>query len=122
MLEFNQIGDTNILEFTLDGAFTKADYDKLIVKADEMIEEFGTVKMIEIFRHIGKMEPAAIWADFKWTPRHIKHFSHVAVVADQKWIEWMVGPIKAFVSAEIRCFHLDEIEDARRWISEEIAV
>ncbi len=122
MLEFHQISDTNILEFTLDGAFTKADFDQLAEKADEMIEEFGTIKMIEIIRHIGKMEPAAIWADFKWTPRHMKYLTHVAVVADKKWIGWIVGPLRAFISAEVLSFHLDEIEDARRWIAEEVAV
>jgi len=122
MLEFHQLHDTNILEFTLDGAFTKADYDLLIVKADEMIEEFGTIKMIEIIRHIGKMEPAAIWADFKWAPRHMKYLTHVAVVADKKWIGWIVGPLRAFISAEVHSFHLDEIEDARRWVAEEVAV
>ena len=116
MLEFQQIGDTNVLEITLDGALTKADYDRLTEKADAMIEEFGTIKMIEIIRHIGKMEPSAIWADFRWAPGHLKYLTHIAVVADKKWIGWIVGPMRAFISAEVHSFHLDELENARRWI------
>lgn len=122
MLESHQIPDTNILEFTLDGAFTRADYDKLTALADDMIAQQGTIKMIEIFRGLGKMEASAIWADIKWAPRHLKYLTHIAVVADQKWIEWMVGPFKMFVSAEVRCFHLDELEEARRWAAEEAVV
>ena len=122
MIESHQIPDTNILEFTLDGAFTREDYDKLTALADDMIAQHGTIKMIEIIRDIGKMEPSAIWADFKWAPRHMKYLTRIAVVADKKWIGWMVGPMRAFISAEVLSFHLDEIDEARRWVAEEVVV
>lgn len=122
MLDFHQIDNTNILEITLDGALTRENYDKLTEKADAMIDEFGTIRMIEIIRDIGKMEPAAIWADFKWAPRHMQYLTRLAVVADKKWIGWMVGPMRAFISAEVLSFHLDEIDEARRWVAGEVVV
>ena len=118
MLAFHQIPDTNILEFELDGAFKRDDFDRLAVMADAIIEEHGAIKMIEVIKHIGKIQPSALWADLKWTPRHLKYMTHLAVVADQKWIGWIVGPMRAFIDAEVHSFHLDEIEDARRWIAE----
>ena len=116
MLTVNEIRGTNILEFTLDGSLSREDFDQIVTKADEMIEAHGKIKLIEVVKHIGKIAPSAIWADLKWEPRHLKYFSHVAVVADQKWIEWMIAPFKLFISAEIKVFHLDELEEARAWI------
>jgi hypothetical protein len=118
MLEFHQIPDTNIIEFTIEGELTRADYDRLVDRMDAMIRAHGKIRMIEIIKRIGHVEASAMWKDLKWGSSHMKHFSHVAVVADQKWIEWMVAPIRMFVHAEIEVFHLDELEEARRWIRE----
>lgn len=116
MLIFEQIPGTNIIEFTLDGSLTRSEYDALEGKMEEMIAAHGEIRLIEVIEDIGRMEASAIWRDLRWTPANLKHFSHVAVVADQKWIEWMVAPLRMFVRAQIRLFHLDEIDEARRWI------
>lgn len=116
MLGFHQIPDTNIIEVTFDGDLTRADYDRLADHLDAMIRAHGKIRMIEIIKRIGHLEASAVWKDLKWGPSHLKSFSHVAVVADQKWIEWMITPFRMFVSAEIEVFQLDELEKARAWI------
>ena len=83
MLKFEQYQDTNLLECTLDGPLIRKDYDALTAKADEMIEQFGQLRFLEVIERIGKIQPSAIWADFKWGPKHIKSFTHVAVVVDK---------------------------------------
>jgi len=118
MIEFQQIDQSNIIEFTIDGGMTREDFDRLVKKLDGMIHEFGKIRIVEIIKDIGKIEPSAIWADLKWEPRHIKNFSHVAVVADQKWIKWMVKPLNMFIPAKIKLFELEELDEARAWIGE----
>jgi len=117
MIEFHQIDQSNIIEFTIDGEMTKDDFDAAAEKLDGMMNEFGKIRIIEIIKGIGKVEPSAIWADLKWEPRHINNWSHIAVVGDQKWIRWM-KPLAIFVPAKIKLFHLDELEAARAWIQE----
>ncbi|MFG0328491.1 MAG: STAS/SEC14 domain-containing protein [Phycisphaerales bacterium] len=116
MFDFNRLPGSNIIEFTIDGPFTRADFNHLVNEMEAMIDEYGQIKVIEIIRHIGKIEPSAMWEDMKWSPRHLKHFSHAAIVADQKWIEWMTAAVKPFISTEVRFFHLDELEEAREWL------
>jgi hypothetical protein len=116
MMQYTQYDTRNIIEITIDGAITKAEIDLLIGKLDGMIHEFGKIRVVEVIKNIGKIEPAAMWADLKWEPRHITSFSHVAVVADQKWIEWMVKPLDLLIPAELKLYHLDELEEARDWI------
>jgi len=117
MLTVKPQTDTNVLEFTLDGSMSRAEFDQLTAKAEDMIETYGKIRVIEIIKGIGKIAPSTIWADLKWEPTHLKHFSHVAVVADQRWIEWMVAPFRIFINAEIKVFHLNELEEARDWIN-----
>lgn len=117
MMEYRQYDTRNIIEVTIDGAITKAEIDPMIEKFDGMIHEFGKIRMVEVIKNIGKIEPAALWADLKWEPRHINSFSHVAIVADQKWIEWMVKPLDLLIPAKLKLFHLDELDEARDWIS-----
>jgi SpoIIAA-like len=121
MIEFHQIDQSNIIEFTIDGEMSRAEFDAAAAKLDGMMHEFGKIRIIEIIKDIGKIEPAAIWADLKWEPRHINNWSHIAVVADQKWIRWM-KPLAIFIPAKIKFFHLDELEDARAWIGEDVEV
>lgn len=116
MLTMHQPENTNILEFTLDGDFNRAHFDAVAAKLDAMIERHGKVRLLEIVRDVGKIEPSALWEDLKFAPSHLDKFSHVAVVADKTWMEWMTRMAAAFVPAEVRFFHLDAVDEARQWL------
>lgn len=119
MFALHQIPNTNVLEFTIDGALTREDFDAVAAQLEQIIEKHGKVKILEIVRNIGKIEPSALWTDIKWAPKHLKNFTHAAVVADQKWIEWMAAVLRPFFSMEIRFFHSNELGDARQWLLEQ---
>jgi hypothetical protein len=116
VLRQRRIPATNILELELDGDFSREDFDDAARAVDDIIEQEGSARLIEIFRDIGRLEPAAVWAEMKWAPGHLSKLSHVAVVADRRWIEWMVGPLAALTPMQVKTFHLDEIEEAREWV------
>ncbi|MGB5987529.1 MAG: STAS/SEC14 domain-containing protein [Desulfobacterales bacterium] len=116
MLAMQQYPESNILEFTLDGGMTHEEFDQVAAKIEEMLQTHQKIRLVEVIKEVGGIEPSALWADMKFGPKHLKDFSHVAVVADQKWIEWAGKMARPLVSAEVRTFGLHEIEDARRWI------
>jgi len=117
MLKLEQYDSRNIAELTVEGPITNAEIVPVIQKLDGMIHEFGKIRLLEIIREIGRVEPKALWADLKWETRHITSFSHVAIVADERWIDWMIKPLDLLIPAELKLFHLDEIDAAREWIS-----
>jgi len=119
MLTLEHVPGTDIIELTIDGAFTRADFDRVVEQTEELIREHGTLRVVEIIRGIGTIEPSALWADLKWEPRHIRCFSRVAVVADKRWVSWMVGALGVFLPMKLRCFHHDELDEARAWIAAE---
>jgi len=116
MMTIEQYDTRNIAELVIDGEITKEQFDAVVEKLDGMIHEFGKIRIVEVIKGIDNVEPAAMWADLKWEPHHITSFSAVAVVADQKWIQWMVKPLAMLIPADVRVFHLDEVEEARDWI------
>lgn len=116
MIEYQEIPGTNILEFTLDGGFSKPDFDRVAGKIDEMIAQHGTIRILEVIRNIGSVEPSALWADLKFATHHLSKFSHVAVVADHKWIDWMTAAFSPFLPMKVRTFPLGEIDVARQWL------
>ena len=116
MLTLTHVENSNILEFTLDGDFSRADFDQVAQQMEALIDQYGTIKLIEIVRSIGSIEPSALWEDFKFAPKHLKHFSQVAVVADQKWIGWLSKMVKPMIPGEVRHFELSQLQQARDWI------
>ena len=116
MLTLHEHPNTNVIEFAVDGGVTKEEFQRVADKIEDHIALHGKVRLIEVIHKIGSIEPAALWADLKFGPSHLKDFTHVAVVADQKWIEWMTKASRPFLSAQVRLFHLDELDEARRWI------
>ena len=117
MLTHKEIQGTNIIEITLDGPLSREEFDQMVIKTEEMIETHGKIKLIEIIGHVGKIPLSVLWEDMKWEPSHLKYFSHVAIVADQRWIDWLVTASKIFISAKMKTFHLDQLEEARNWIN-----
>ncbi|MGA9334905.1 MAG: STAS/SEC14 domain-containing protein [Rudaea sp.] len=116
MLNVQPQDGTNILEFTIDGGFNRSEFDTVAARIEQMVALHGKIRVIEIIKSIGPIEPSAFWQDLKFAPKHMKDFSHVAVVGDQKWITWLSRMAKPFLSAKVRIFGLDEVEKARVWI------
>ena len=116
MIDFRHLPGTNIVELHIDGPVTRADYDRVEDAMEEVFEHHETVRVVEVLRNLGSIEPRALWADLKWTPRHLSRFSHAAVVADQNWVAWMTSVLDIFVPVKVRLFSHAQVEEARRWI------
>lgn len=116
MITVTDYPGTNVIEFFVDDGVSKADFDLVAKKIDAIIDMYGDVRLIEVVEKIGSVEPAALWADLKFGPSHLKYFTHVAVVADKKWIEWVTKMSRPFLSAQLRTFTMKQLPDARVWI------
>jgi SpoIIAA-like len=116
MITFHSVPDSNIVEFTIDGGVSRAEFDNLIAEINSKIEEHGSVDVLEEIRGIGKIAPSVIWADLRWAAGHWKNIGRAAVVCDQDWIENVVEIMQPLVSADVRHFDLDEKNEARAWL------
>src|SRR3546814_19506211 len=83
-----------------------------------MIERHGTVKLLEVLKNIGWVDPSIWWKDTIWGLTRIRDFGRCAVVTDKGWVGPFARAIGALMPAEVRVFPLDSIKEARTWLQE----
>ncbi|MEQ8205676.1 MAG: STAS/SEC14 domain-containing protein [Woeseia sp.] len=116
MLQYRWIPESNIVEFTIDGAITRRQFADLVTEVESKIEDFGSVDLLEEIRSIGNIPPSVLWADLRWAVSHWKKIGRVAVVCDKDWVGKAVDVMQPLVAMDVRHFELTEKEEARRWL------
>ena len=119
MIDYRDDPETGIAEIIVDGPITRADFDDVSARLAALIERCGRVRILEDIRRIGRIEPSVIPADVSFSFRHMKDFSHCAIVGERKWLDWLARAIDPLVSCEIRYFDRADIEEARGWLRSE---
>jgi hypothetical protein len=102
------------------GTLKKEDFDKVVKVIDPFIEEYGKLNGIIIYTELfpGWEDYAALSRHMVFIKNHHKKIKKLAFVTDS-----MIGNFgelisSHFVSAEIKSFDFNQIEDAKTWILE----
>lgn len=120
MITCRSLPHSNIVEMTIDGDLSRGDFDAVLACVTGTIEDYGSVNLLEEIRSIGKVPPSVVWDDLTWLVRHMKHIARAAVVCDEDWVERLVRLMQPLVSADVRSFALDEIDEAREWLRDSL--
>lgn len=116
MIEYRNNPDNNIVEITVEGKVTEADFDRVVSQLKADIEKHGKLRILEEIRSFSGIDPLALWKDAKFGFAHVNDFTHAAVVADTQWMRSISEAIGNILSAEVKAFELSEIESAREWL------
>src|SRR3546814_13653186 len=74
MLTHTVYEKSGIVEIVIDGQVDPADYDAAITAIDAMIERHGTVKVLEVLKNIGWVDPSIWWKDTIWGLPRLRDF------------------------------------------------
>lgn len=107
---------SGIVELHVNGPVERVEYDAAITAIDAMIERHGTVKVLEVLKDFGWIDPSIWWKDTVWGLTHLRDFGRCAVVTDKGWVGPFARAIGALMPAEVRVFPLAAEEDARVWL------
>ncbi len=118
MLEYREIPDTNIVEFTIDGAISAVEFDEVIARFEASIARHGKIRVLEHVRSLGGVPASKWWQDVKFGFKHMRDITRAAVVAEAKWIEIFANLVNPFLAGEVRYFKSAEIDKARAWLRE----
>lgn len=108
--------DRRLVELTVDGRVSEADFDEIAARLAAFIGDCGQVKILEVVKSFDGMDLAAIPKGVMFDIRHLKDFSHCAVVTDSGWIGPFTRAMAPFFSIDIRVFGLDQEDEAREWL------
>jgi len=100
----------------VDGKLTKKDYDSLVPYLETLINQRGPMSLLCDMTNWEGMEIKACVEDMKFSMRHLRDFKRVAVVGDQRWLDWCMKLFDPLVKTEMKAFSSEKIEEAWNWV------
>ena len=106
----------SIVRLRVEGHLTAEDYETLIPYFEDLINQCGQASLLCDMSHFGGMEVQAFWKDFTYSIRNLPNFKRLAVVGDQRWLEWETHLFDPLLKTEVKCFLLGKSDEAWHWL------
>ncbi|HZL08589.1 MAG TPA: STAS/SEC14 domain-containing protein [Prolixibacteraceae bacterium] len=111
----------NVLGVSAEGKITGTDYETVLIPAVE--EKLRTNKKIRMIYQLGNdfsgFELSAMLDDAKMGMKHLSAWDRIALVSDHEMINTFAKFFGYMLTCELRIFKNVELEEARRWVSEQ---
>ena len=121
MLQFiNDLPD-DVVGIHAIGEVTKEDFDKVLIpRIDDLSKRQGKIKYLLVLEtDVSNFTLAAWWKDLVMGLKHFTEWKRIAVVSDQKGVEWFTDAFKYFIPGNSKGFALSELEEAVEWIKKD---
>lgn len=102
------------------GEVSKEDYEKVLIpRLEELVARQGEINYLLILEtEVGNFTAGAWWDDFKLGLKHFTQWNRIAVVTDQKGVEWFTDAFTLFIPGKSKGFSLAQLDEAIKWVSE----
>lgn len=122
MITLNSGPMDRVLDLTVTGVVTGADYDQVLIPAVEAaLLRSDKLRMLVTFdAGFDRYTLAAMADDAKLGLAHWHGFDRVAVVTDVAWLALAIRSFALVMPCPVRLFPLAEAEAARDWISADL--
>ncbi len=109
-----------MMEVCATGKFEKKDYELFVPAAEELIKEHGKIRVLFVMHDFHGWTAGAVWEDLKFDLKHFNDIERLAIVGESKWEKGMSVFCRPFTTAKIKYFDSSELEQARKWIAEDL--
>lgn len=116
MLSYKEYDNAQAVEIVLEGRVSTAEFDTLAARLEAFIKRHGQVRVLEIVKDFEGMDAIAFWRDLKFSLRHLKDFSRVAIVVNPNIHHLWASLAAPLISCEVEHFAPDEEDTARDWL------
>lgn len=117
MILYHTTPDSPVIEISVEGKITDHELLEAIERLRGDLEQNGKTRVLERIEHFSGIEPKALWTDLTLGVPLARKITRAAVVADAGWIRASMHLARFFTKAEVKAFHVGELEQARAWIS-----
>src|SRR5581483_2024514 len=85
---------------------------------EELAKRQGEINYLLVLEtDVQNFSAAAWWQDFKLGLKNFAKWNKVAIVTDQKGVEWLTDTASHFIPGKSRGYKLSELNDAIDWVS-----
>ena len=116
MLSYKEYDNAQAVEIVLQSRVSTEEFDRVARQLEAFIARHGHVRVLEIVRDFEGMDASAFWHDIKFSLRHLKDFSRVAIVANPDTHHLWSSLVAPFMSCDVEHFAPGEEEAARDWL------
>lgn len=106
---------TGYIEITLDGGIGAEEYEAVVEGIDEALKNHEKLNLVGVLRGFGHVDRSVWPRDLMFHATHRNWMEHVAIVSDMGWVEPTMRIFAPLYAAEIRCFSLAQLDEARAW-------
>jgi hypothetical protein len=121
MLQFIKDLPDYVVGIRAIGEVDKSDYTEVLIpRMEELVKREGEINYLLVLETgVQNFTAASWWQDFKFGLKNFTKWNKIAVVTDQKSVEWLSDALKHFIPGESRGYRLSELNDAIDWVSAE---
>ena len=116
MLTYKEYDNAQAVEIVLEARVSTEEFDRVASRLEAFIQRHGRVRVLEIVKDFEGMDASAFWHDIKFSLRHVKDFSRVAIVANPDTRHLWSNLVAPFMACEVEHFAPSEVEAARDWL------
>jgi len=116
MLSYTEYDNAQAVEIHVSGKVSTDEFDRLARKLEAFIARHGQVRVLERISEFEGMDATALWHDLKFSLRHLKDFSRIAIVSEPYIHNLWSSFVSPFVACEVEHFEPDQIAEARDWL------
>ena len=119
MLQFIKDLPDHVVGIRAMGEVDKKDYEEVLIpRMEELVKREGEINYLLILEtDVQNFSAAAWWQDFKLGLRNFTKWNKIAVVTDQKTVEWLSDALKHFIPGESRGYSSGQLNEAIEWVS-----
>ena len=121
MLQFiNDLPD-DVVGIHAIGEVTKDDFDRVLIpRIEDLSKRQGEIKYLLVLEtDVSNFTLAAWWKDLVLGLKHFTEWKRIAVVSDQKGVEWFTDVFTIATPGSSKGFKPEEIEEAKAWLAKD---
>ena len=120
MLQFINDLEPHVVGIHAVGEVTKEDMETVLMpRIDELVKRQGEINYLLVLEtDVKNFTLGAWWDDLKLGLKNFTKWNKIAVVSDQKGVEWFTNAFKYFIPGKSKGFSLSELDEATKWITE----
>ena len=115
-IDYDEDDAKGVVEIRVAGRITAADFEAVRRRLEDFLDRHERVRLVEVVESFEGMDLSLLFEDLLFSLRHLRRFSHVAVVTDLRWVERMANASAVILPARLRVFPLDALDEARTWV------
>lgn len=119
MLQFIRDLEPHVVGIHAVGEVTKEDVETVLMPhIDDLVKRQGEINYLLVLEtDVKNFTAGAWWGDLKLGLKNFTKWNKIAIVSNQKGVEWFSDVFRFFIPGKSRGFSLDELDAAVKWIS-----